>query len=446
VEHALRRPLVAWALGLVLMSCGDSPTEPLEEEPPSTEGLTLVVVGADTFVGEVATEVPISVRVEDESGAPRSGVAVKWSILEGGGAIASAIQSSSDGRGYAAAVWRLGTIAGPQRASASFVVPGSAAVVEVEAEAHASAAVAARLVADSVLLNGRGETAYLAPTFTDAYGNAAEPTEVTWASEDVGVATVAQDGLVTGRGGGTTWVTGSVGGTPDSLLVTVVLRGAITLTFDDGRRTAYTEAFPVVREYGFVANVAVNPGTVSFPANMGLAHLQELHEAGWSMVSHGMNHLNLTTLTPGELDYELRAAKEFLDEQGFRGTDIFVVPYHDWTDRERLAVSRYYRAARGITANFFPTDSLVYWMPSQPFDLTGMAADYLPYTTVEGRDRLRALLQRTVDEGRFVDLFFHEVPPENVPALRETLAILGEFRDRVLPYAALYPAYARTVR
>ncbi len=55
------------------------------------------------------------------------------------------------------------------------------------------------------------------------------------------------------------------------------------------------------------------------------------------------------------------------------------------------------------------------------------------------------MLQRTLDEGRFLDVLFHQIPPANVPALRETLTIIDTFRDRVLPYHELYPKFARVV-
>ena len=49
------------------------------------------------------------------------------------------------------------------------------------------------------------------------------------------------------------------------------------------------------------------------------------------------------------------------------------------------------------------------------------------------------------DEGAFLDLFFHHLPPGNVDAFRATLAVVDEFRERVLPYHELYPAFARSV-
>jgi hypothetical protein len=85
------------------------------------------------------------------------------------------------------------------------------------------------------------------------------------------------------------------------------------------------------------------------------------------------------------------------------------------------------------------------WRPSQPFELTGIEADELPYTTPEGRDALRQLLQRTVDEGAFLDVFFHHVPDGSETDFQLTMGVIDEFRDRVLPYHELYPRFARSV-
>lgn len=435
------RLLLVSVVGLGAASCGDGVATPAEER------LTIEVVGPRTFPAEVATEVPLSVRVQEEGGMPRSGVTVSWSVLSGGGSIASAVRSSSDEEGRADALWRLGSRAGPQRAAASIVSHGTTVVAEFIAEAQAGPPADLTLTADSVLISAARETVLLVPAVMDALGNAVQVTDVPWSSSDPSVATVTTAGLVTGVQAGATYVTGSVGASSDSLLVTVTLRGAITVTFDDGWLTTYEQAFPVFQEFDLSANVAVNPGTVGWPGYLGLSHLQALHDAGWSMVSHGMRHARLPDLTDADLDGELLEAREFLDAQGFRGSDIFIVPYHHWGDRERTAVARHHRAARGITGSqFFPTDSLVGWMPSEPLDMTGMEADSLPYTTAQGRDRLRALLQRTSDEGVFVDLFFHGVPPENVAALRQALGVVSEFRDRVLPYHELFPETPREIR
>jgi hypothetical protein len=408
--------------------------------------VTLVAAGPATVSGQVATQVSLSVRVEDLLGAGYGGATVSWATGGGSGSITSGARVTSDESGYASAVWLLDTVAGAQTATASVESRGNVVEVAFAATGLPGPAVSAALVADSILLSGIKETAFLGPTYRDQYGNVTAGSGMVWTSRDPGVATVSPDGLVTAMWGpDSTWVVASFGGLADSLLVTVALRGAITVTFDDGFLEAYTDAWPVFQEFGMIGNIAVNPAQVGYPAYMTKAQLDELHAAGFSIVSHTMTHDSLTTTTLGELDYELRVSQEWIDAQGYEGGNVFVVPYHDWGTRERDAIAVYYEAARGISANSTVPDTLVSWKPDNPYELTGIDADQLPFTTVAGRDHLRQMLERTAAEGVFLDVFFHHLQPADVDAFRQTLAIIDEFRDRVLPYRQLYPKYARSV-
>jgi len=407
--------------------------------------ITLVAAGLTNVSGEVATELSLAVRAEDLGGTAYRGATVTWSTGVGSGSITSATETLSDQTGHAGSVWLLGTVAGAQQATASLTSRGSVVQVSFTATALAGAATTANLVADTILLSARGETAFLAPTHQDAFGNPTSGSGLSWVSRDPAVATVAADGLVTGMGSGATYVTAGFGAPSDSILVTVLLRGAITITFDDGFITAFTNAWPVFQEFGLPGNVGVNPAQVGFPTYMTLANLDELHTAGWSMVSHTMTHDTLTTRSVGELDFELRASRQWIDDRGYRGSNVFIVPFHIWGARERDAIGTMYEATRGLSASVIVPDSIVPWRPSNPFDLTGIEGDELPYTTLAGRNRLRTLLQRTADEGAFVDVFFHRLPTANIADFRATLAVLNEFRERVLPYHELYPRFARSV-
>ncbi len=408
--------------------------------------LSLVPAGPTSASAQVNSQVTLSVRVQDLLGAGYPGATVTWSTATGSGSIPSGAQTASGPGGFAAAVWLLGTGAGPQSVTASIVSRGIVINVAFTATALAGPAVSAALVADSVLLSARGEAAYLSPTYRDAFLNPASPSGATWVSRVPSVATVATDGLVTGQSAGATYVVASMPSSTDSILVTVVMRGAITLTFDDGFITAYTNAWPVFQEFGLPGNIGVNPAQVGFPAYMTKANLDVLHAAGWSMVSHSMTHDSLATASTGELDFELRTSQEWIDAQGYNGSNVFIVPYHSWGVRERDAIATYHEATRGTSADAGLPETLVPWRPPNPYDLTGIDADALPYTTVQGRDRLRALLQRTVNEGAFLDVYLHHLPAGNVQAFRDMLTVINDFRERVLPYHVLYPRFARAVQ
>lgn len=439
-----RQAFAAIVLAVTVASCGDG----VGPAAPGIEpDLKLVGLGSSGLTAEVASEVSLSARVEDATGGGYAGAIVTWSVDGSSGSIISGAESTSDATGHVGAVWRLGTAAGPQLASARLVSGDDVTIVAFEATAEPGPAVVASLVADTVLLSGRGETVFLAPTYADEHGNETAGSGVAWSSSDPDVASVAEDGLVTASAEGQSWILASLGQPVDSILVTVEMRGAITVTFDDGWRSVYENAWPVMQELGLPANVGVYVEAVDrgFAAYMASTHLDELHDAGWSMVSHTVSHVSLSTLSEAEMYFELRASQEWLEARGYAGSNVLIAPYHEFGPAERAAVADVYTAARGTSAEAFVPDSLVGWMPDNPYLLTGVEADALPYTEEAGRSRLRDLLQRTLDEGVFMDLYFHQVPPENADAFREALMIVAEFSDRVLPYHQLYPVFARAV-
>jgi peptidoglycan/xylan/chitin deacetylase (PgdA/CDA1 family) len=206
--------------------------------------------------------------------------------------------------------------------------------------------------------------------------------------------------------------------------------GIFTLTFDDGWTTTHTNVLPVLRDFGMTGNVAVNPQPIDDRWNgyMTLAQLRDLHDAGWSIVSHSMTHRDLTTLSDDELHGELRDSKAWLQRHGFGPTDVFVVPFHRWGDRERAAIQQYYSRARGYSANQFVPDMLVKYPVTRPYDITGFEPEFAPFTTVEGRERTLALVRRAIEQGEVIDLFFHQITTEQLPAFRTLMMSLAQYK------------------
>ncbi len=437
-----RCPLHAGSLrpgsGLLLLSmafslsCADGTTGP--DRSPQ---LTLLLSGPDSVSAQVHTDIPLSVRVVDEAGAAQAGAVVVWTADDGSGEI-DPVWSETDASGRAGALWTLGTSAGRQTASAGLEMPGNSRTVRLVATALPGPAKRLTILADSFRLTGYDETALVVPTIEDAFGNLIEGAAVSWDVADPAVVTVDLAGQMRAAKPGSTLVRASIPEASDSVRVIVDPSGAISITFDDGWLTTYTQAFPVLEEFQLRANVAVITGAVGWDAYLTLPHLQALDSAGWSVVSHTVNHTRLPTLSDSALDEELRESQKWISENGFSGGQVFVVPYLDWGPRERQAIAKYYRAARGTSATYFWPDSLVRWVPPDPFELTALEADALPFTSSDGRQRLRDLLTRTVEESLFLELFFHQVPPDRIPAFRETAKVLAEFGDRVLPFHELY--------
>jgi peptidoglycan/xylan/chitin deacetylase (PgdA/CDA1 family) len=145
-------------------------------------------------------------------------------------------------------------------------------------------------------------------------------------------------------------------------------------------------------------------------------------------VSHSLSHRDLPTLSDSEMHRELRDSKAWIQRNGFGPSDVFVVPYHSWGTRERAAIDQYYTRARGFTVNQFVPERFADYPVTQPLDLTGYESEFAPFTTAEGRAKTIAYVKRAVDEGYFIDLFFHQISDAQLPAFKQLMAELVKYK------------------
>jgi peptidoglycan/xylan/chitin deacetylase (PgdA/CDA1 family) len=98
----------------------------------------------------------------------------------------------------------------------------------------------------------------------------------------------------------------------------------VTLTFDDGYRSVYSAAAQVLEKYKFPATVYVNSGMIGEDehraSNADLGHypqeefltwheINELDRKGWTIGSHGVDHVDMTRLTAKEITRQLQDSK-----------------------------------------------------------------------------------------------------------------------------------------
>lgn len=99
----------------------------------------------------------------------------------------------------------------------------------------------------------------------------------------------------------------------------------VILTFDDGYRDVYENAYPILQRYGFFATFYIIGETVNTRGNLSTNELLELIAGGWEIGSHSMSHTNLKE--DNNWDYEIYNSKVFLEEK--LGIEIltFAYPY-----------------------------------------------------------------------------------------------------------------------
>jgi peptidoglycan/xylan/chitin deacetylase (PgdA/CDA1 family) len=113
----------------------------------------------------------------------------------------------------------------------------------------------------------------------------------------------------------------------------------VLITFDDGYLNNYTEAFPILRDFGFRATLYVVVQTIGWdnrwhdPASetripmITWPQLKELQKAGWEIGSHTMNHPRLHKIELKEVARELEKSRAVIGEVLGEAPDSFAYPY-----------------------------------------------------------------------------------------------------------------------
>lgn len=130
---------------------------------------------------------------------------------------------------------------------------------------------------------------------------------------------------------------------------------SVVITIDDGYKTAYTKAWPILRKYGYPFTLYVYPHAISrLPSALTWDNLREMSRAGVDVQSHSFSHPLLThpgkAMAPAEyeawLDHELRDSKTLIEEHLRKPVTSLAYPYGGYDERvvERAKAAGYLNA------------------------------------------------------------------------------------------------------
>lgn len=92
----------------------------------------------------------------------------------------------------------------------------------------------------------------------------------------------------------------------------------VCFTFDDGNDSDYTEAYDYMRKFGYSGTTYTITGAVGTGGKLSLSQMREMQADGWEFANHTVSGDDLTTKTLDEVESEVRDAKKWLLEHGFR--------------------------------------------------------------------------------------------------------------------------------
>lgn len=101
----------------------------------------------------------------------------------------------------------------------------------------------------------------------------------------------------------------------------------VLITFDDGYKDNYTNAFPILKKYGFKATIfAVTSFLGKYPHYFTWDQAREMEKSDISIQSHTVDHKSMTDLTDEQLRDELVESKKKAEEELGHSVDYVAYP------------------------------------------------------------------------------------------------------------------------
>jgi len=136
-------------------------------------------------------------------------------------------------------------------------------------------------------------------------------------------------------------------------------RGAVSLVFDDGYQEIFDLVLPLLRKYKIKATfgIPINTEKVASTEGAPVTSLEKWKETaqkeGHEIAAHGIDHLNLTTLSELELDKEMKVVDELTQ------ASTIIYPGGAYDEKVKSISQKYYSAGRTTEWGFEklkPTD------------------------------------------------------------------------------------------
>jgi peptidoglycan/xylan/chitin deacetylase (PgdA/CDA1 family) len=148
------------------------------------------------------------------------------------------------------------------------------------------------------------------------------------------------------------------------------------ITFDDGFKNFYQQAYPILQEYAFGATVFLVPGyigkTSEWNATLGSMpvlevlewnEINEMTAGGIDFGAHGMKHKNLARLSLEAAQREIVKSKLEIEKHLNESIFLFSYPFGITSRESKAIVEKEFIGACGTCMDFANLDSDIYELP-----------------------------------------------------------------------------------
>lgn len=116
---------------------------------------------------------------------------------------------------------------------------------------------------------------------------------------------------------------------------------AVVLTFDDGWRSQYFYAFPVLQKYGYTATFFIFSHAIGTDRFLTWDQVRRMNTGGMTIGGHTETHPYLPSVhDPVALQREIAGGKQAIEDQIHQPIDLFAYPFGHYTDAVIAAVKQ----------------------------------------------------------------------------------------------------------
>lgn len=132
----------------------------------------------------------------------------------------------------------------------------------------------------------------------------------------------------------------------DICVVDLAKKPVISIVFDDGWPSQFTEAMPIMDEYALKGTAYIIGDRVGEAGVVTQAQVDRMSENGWDISGH--NLVNLTTMSLADAEAAVKAARAYVTEHGYKGMEHYAYPNGAYNQDIVRIVQKYFTTGRNI--------------------------------------------------------------------------------------------------
>ena len=193
----------------------------------------------------------------------------------------------------------------------------------------------------------------------------------------------------------------------------VFSQGMVSFAFDDGDKSQYTAARPILNAAGYSATMYLVSGFLNTSGYMTTKQAKQLYAEGYEIGGHTRNHLDLTTLNAADLQSEVSGGRQDLIALGLGPVTTFTYPFGAYNDQVIQAVKDAgYTYARSVNSGFDDKNSDHYVIMDQHIENNTTPA------------QIQTWIDQAIAQKKWLILELHDVVANNPDQYSNSPAVL----------------------